>query len=120
MEYRILCESDRKFMTVVWENEPVSSNRLVSLCLEKLGWKKSTTYTMLRKLCEKGLVRNENSTVTSLVPREKVMEHESAAFVEQSFGGSLPSFLVSFFGGRKLNEAEAEELKKLIDSCKED
>lgn len=120
MEYRRLCESDQKFMTVIWENEPVGSSALVALCLEKLGWKKSTTYTMLRKLCEKGLVRNENSVVTSLVPREKVMEHESAAFVEQTFGGSLPSFLVSFFGGRKLGEAEAEELKRLIDGYKED
>lgn len=118
MESRRLCESDYRLMSIIWDSEPTSSMNLVRLCAEQLGWKKSTVFTMLRKLSEKGLVRNEDSIVTSLVPREAVQKQESKLFVEQTFSGSLPNFLVSFFGGRTLSEKEAEELKKLIDEYK--
>lgn len=114
-----LCESDFRFMCVIWNNEPVASGRLVTLCNQELGWKKSTTYTMLKKLCEKGFAKNENSVVTSLIPKEEVQAFASEHIVESSFGGSLPSFLTSFFGGKKISEEEANELKKIIDNFKE-
>lgn len=114
-----LCESDFRFMCVIWDNEPLASGRLVTLCNEELGWKKSTTYTMLKKLCEKGFAKNENSVVTSLIPKEEVQAFASEHIVESSFGGSLPSFLTSFFGGKKISEKEANELKEIIDNFKE-
>ncbi len=116
MENIMLCESDYRFMTVVWENEPVASGRLVTLCSEKLGWKKSTTYTVLRKMGEKGFVSNEETVVTSLIPKEKVQARESAYFLDRTFDGSLPKFLTTFLGGKTITEREAEELKRLIDA----
>lgn len=115
-----LCESDFRFMCIVWDNEPLSSRRLVELCNEKLGWKKSTTYTTLKKLCDKGFAQNVETTVTSLVDKDDVQAYASNRFVENSFSGSLPDFLVSFLGGKKISGKEAEELKHLIDSYRED
>ena len=114
-----LCESDFRFMDIIWENEPVSSGKLVELCADKLGWKKSTTYTVLKKLCEKGFAKNEGAVVTALVPRDKVAAFESERIVERTFNGSLPSFLAAFLGGKTISEQEAAELKKLIDSHRE-
>lgn len=114
-----LCDSEYRFMEVVWDSAPVGSGRLVELCAQRLGWKKSTTYTVLKKLCGKGLVRNENATVTVLVPREEVAAAESAAFVDRTFGGSLPGFVAAFLGEKRLSDQEAEELKRLIDAHKE-
>ena len=119
MEHLKLCESDYRFMTVIWDHEPVPSGKLVELCLQKLGWKKPTTYTTLKKLCEKGFAKNERSCVTSLVARESVQKAESERIVEQTFSGSLPGFLVAFLGGKTISESEAEELKRLIDSHRE-
>ena len=119
MEHLKLCESDYRFMTVIWENEPLASGRLVELCAQKLGWKKSTTYTTLKKLCEKGFAQNENTVVSALIPREQVRAYESERFVERTFDGSLPSFLASFLGGKTISEQEAAELKRLIDEHKE-
>lgn len=115
-----LCESDFRFMLVVWENEPVASGRLARLCADKLGWKRPTTYTVLRKMCEKGLLKNENTIVSSIVPKEQVQAYESEHFVERTFEGSLPQFLVSFFGNRTISKKEADELKRLIDSHREE
>lgn len=115
-----LCESDYRFMLTVWENEPVTSGRLVNICGEKLGWKKSTTYTVLRKLSERGFLKNKDSVVTSLVPKEQAQAYESEHFVERAFEGSLPRFLVSFLGSKTISEGEAEELKRLIDAHRED
>jgi len=115
MENKMLCESDYRFMSVIWENEPVNSMRLVELCAEKLGWKKSTTYIMIKKMCEKGLAKSENAVVYSIVPRDEIQASESEKFVEQTFGGSLPMFLTAFLGGKTISEDEAQELKKLID-----
>ncbi len=114
-----LCESDFRFMCVIWNHEPISSHDLVIKCSEELGWKKSTTYTVLKKLCEKGFAKNESSVVTALVAKEDVQKYASNKFIENSFNGSLPSFLASFFGGKKISESEANELKKLIDDYKE-
>ncbi len=116
MENIMLCQSDYRFMSVVWENEPVSSGRLVTLCAERLGWKKSTTYTVLRKMGEKGFVKNEDAVVASLYKKEKVQAKESEYFVERTFDGSLPAFLTAFLGGKTISERDAEELKRLIDT----
>ena len=118
MELR-LCESDFRFMCVVWENEPVSSHDLVLKCNEQLGWKKSTTYTVLKKMSEKGFAKNEGSVITSLVAKKDVQKYESNRVVNTSFDGALPSFLASFFGGKKISENEAQELKRLIDNYRE-
>ena len=118
MEYQKLCESDWRFMTVIWDHEPVSSTELVKLCQEKLGWKKSTTYTMLKKMTEKGMAKNENTVVTSTVSRDSVQKNESELFVDQTFSGSLPGFLAAFLGNRTISEKEAEELIRLIEEHK--
>lgn len=118
MEYRRLCESDYRFMNVIWDHEPINSTQLVAVCREELGWKKSTTYTMLKKMCEKGLAKNEETIVTSCVPKKEVQAAESETFVEQTFNGSLPNFLVCFLGGKTISEQEADELKSLIDQHK--
>ncbi len=114
-----LCESDYRFMSIVWDNEPITSKRLVELCGEGLGWKKSTTYTVLKKMTEKRFAKNENALVSSLVKREDVQKSASEHFVEHTFQGSLPHFLAAFFQGKKLSEKEAAELKSLIDEYKE-
>ena len=116
-----LCESDYRFMSVVWDSAPVSSGMLVRLCQERLGWKKSTTYTVLKKLADKGFLKNEDSTVTALIPREQVQIFESGYVVDKSFGGSLPAFIAAFTQGRRLTAQEADEIQRLIDeSRKED
>jgi predicted transcriptional regulator len=114
-----LCDSEYRFMQVVWDAAPVASGRLVELCAQRLGWKKSTTYTVLKKLSGKGLVRNENAIVTVAVPREQVTAEAAAQFVDRAFSGSLPGFLAAFMSGRRLSEQEAEDLKRLIDDYKE-
>lgn len=119
MEELKLCESDYRFMCIIWDHAPLHSGRLVELCAEKLGWKKSTTYTVLKKMCEKGFARNESSSVTALVAQEQVQAYASEHFVEHTFNGSLPGFLASFLGGRTISEQEAAELKRLIDAHKE-
>lgn len=119
MEAYLLCDSEYRFMQVIWDAAPVSSGRLVELCAGKLGWKKSTTYTVLKKLCGKGLVQNENAMVTVLVRREEVTAEAADRFVGRAFGGSLPSFLTAFMSGKKLSAREAEELKRLIDAHRE-
>lgn len=110
-----LCDSDYKFMTIVWEYAPLNSGELVTLCKEHLGWKKSTTYTVIKKLTERGFIKNENATVSVLVKKEDCQAVETDYFVERTFGGSLPGFLAAFLNSRKLSEAEAEEIKRMID-----
>lgn len=119
MEDLKLGESEYRFMTIIWDAEPLSSRQLVELALAQLGWKKSTTYTVLKKLTERGFARNEDSLVTSLIPREAVQTYESHRIVERTFGGSLPHFLAAFMGERKLTKEEADELMALIDQHKE-
>ena len=114
-----LCESDYRFMTVIWDNEPVPSGKLVGLCAEAMGWKKPTTYTTLRKLCDKGFAQNVDTVVSSLVPRERVQAFASEYFVDRTFKGSLPGFLTAFLDGKVISDQEAEELKRLIDEHKQ-
>ncbi|MCH5213086.1 MAG: BlaI/MecI/CopY family transcriptional regulator [Oscillospiraceae bacterium] len=113
-------EMEYRFMSIIWENEPLSSRTLVELCMDKLGWKKSTTYSTLKKLSEKGLLQNINSQVNSLISQEELQTYRSEKFVENTFSGSLPCFLAAFLGGRKISQKEADRLKKLIDSHRED
>lgn len=120
MEELKLCESEYRFAAVVWEHEPLGSGELVVLCEKELGWKKSTTYTVLKKLCERGIFKNEKAVVTSLVKQEEVQKFESEQFISRTFGGSLPQFITAFMNDKKLSKKEAEDLKKLIDSYKEE
>ena len=108
-----------RFAELVWENAPVPSGELVRLSAEALGWKKSTTYTVLRRLCDKELFQNEGGLVTVLVDRESYAESRSRQFVKESFGGSLPAFLTAFTARKKLTEKEIAELQRLIDEAKE-
>ena len=120
MDELMLCESEYRLMDVIWRYAPVESGKLVKLCERELDWKKSTTYTILRKLAAKGMVRNDNSIVTVLIPRDRVQKYESERIVTKSFGGSLPSFLAAFLGDRTLSDSEADELISLIDKYRND
>lgn len=117
-EYK-LTESEEKFAELIWQNEPIGSGDLVKLCEKEMNWKKSTTYTVLKKLCEKGIFQNENAVVTSVNTKEEYYANQSIRFVEDTFGGSLPKFLAAFIGCKKLDNHQAEELKKLIDEHRE-
>ena len=115
MENLKLCDSDYRFMLVVWEAAPVNSGELVQLCQEQLGWKKSTTYTQIKKMCEKGYIENTQAIVRVLIPKERVQADESDYFVERTFDGSLPAFLTAFLGGKTITEKEADKIKRMID-----
>ena len=113
-------DSELKFCEILWTHEPVKSSELVRLCADELGWKKSTTYTVIKRLTERGVVHTENAVVTALVNREDVQSAESRAFVERNFSGSLPGFLNAFVGGKGLTAAEADELRRMIDKFEEE
>lgn len=119
MKQYAMAEGELRLAQLVWERESIPSGELVQLCLERFDWKKSTTYTVLSKLCKKGILQNENALVTAIIDREQYGSLQSEAFVENSFGGSLPRFLAAFMEGKLLNESQAEELKRLIDQYKE-
>ena len=110
---------EEQFANIIWDNEPLLSRELVALCAEKLGWKKSTTYTVLKKLCDKGIFKNEDSVVTSLISREEYIAMQSEQFVEETFSGSLPAFIATFTHRKKLTEEEIAEIKALIDQMGE-
>lgn len=105
-----------RFADIIWENEPVNSGELVRICKEKLNWKKPTTYTVLRKLCEKGLFKNENGIVTSLVSQDTFYSAKSEKIIEESFAGSLPAFVAAFISRKNLTEQEAEVIQRMIDA----
>lgn len=113
-----LADVETKFAELIWNNEPITSSELVKLCAKELNWKKSTTYTVLKKLSERGIFQNENSVVTSRISREEFYGMQSQKYVEQTFG-SLPKFLTAFFNGRRLSRKEVEELRKYIDQFEE-
>lgn len=119
MEHLRLAEGEYRFACIVWEHEPLPSGRLVELSQQELGWKKSTTYTVLKKLVDRGVLRNENAVVTAAIPKEQILREESRAVVERTFEGSLPSFLTHFMGGKTISDSEADELKALIDRFRE-
>jgi len=112
-----LADGEYKFVSLIWENEPINSTALVKLSLEQLGWKKATTYTVLRKLCEKGILKNENATVTSLVKKEEVQKFESEILLEKNFDNSLPAFIAAFLQDKKLTKKEAKEIQEMIDKA---
>lgn len=114
METPKIFDSELRFCEILWEHQPVKSSELVRLCAEKLGWKKSTTYTVIKRLTERGVVKTEDAVVTALVSRGEVQRAESRAFVERNFRGSLPGFLSAFVGGRGLSTEEADELRRMI------
>lgn len=113
-----LGEVESAFAALIWDNEPLPSSRLVELCAERLDWKKSTTYTVLRRLCQKGIFQNEGGMVTSLLTREEFAARQSREFVDQAFNGSLPKFLAAFASRKKLSGEEIEQLQRLIDESR--
>ena len=119
MEDLRLFDAEYRLMDLVWSLEPVNSTALARRCEEAFGWKKSTAFNLIRKLGERGILKNENATVTALVGREQVLRRESEAAVEKSFGGSLPNFVAAFLSGKKLSHQEAETLRRLIDESEE-
>ena len=106
---------ETRFAEMIWQREPVSSTELVKLAATELEWKKSTTYTVLRRLCERGIFQNQDGTVTSLISKQDFYAVQSEQFVEETFSGSLPAFLAAFTTRKKLSDAEINELQKLID-----
>lgn len=112
-------ESEYKFCLLLWENEPLPSNQLVELCKKHLGWSKSTTYTVIRRLSERGVLKNENTIVSSLVSKEDVQNHRLEAMVEETFEGSMPAFIAAFSRSKKLTREEIGQLRSLIDGFEE-
>ena len=110
---------ESNFADIIWENEPVASGELVKLCEEKLNWKKSTTYTVLRKLCERGIFQNKNGVVTSILSKKEVQAAQSEQFLSETFGGSLPAFIAAFTSKNKLSQEEIAEISKMIDKIGE-
>ena len=115
MEKIKISNAEINLMEMVWKSEPINSTQLVKMAEENLGWKKSTTYTVIKRLSEKGAVENENATVTSCVKRDEVFRSESENLLEKAYNGSLKLFLASFLSKEKLTKSEAKELKQLID-----
>lgn len=112
-----LFDAEYRFMCVVWEHEPVNSTELVRLCLDRFEWKKSTTYSMIKRLGERGVLKNENAIVTALVKKEDVQKYESEVLLKKTFDNSLPVFLTAFLRDKKLSKSEAEKLKKMIEEA---
>ena len=110
---------ESKFADIIWENEPITTAELIALCSEQLEWKRTTTYTVLKRLCERGIFQNQNGTVTSLVSREEFYARHSDQYVEETFGGSLPAFLTAFGRKNKLSDKEIDEIQMIIDSMRE-
>ncbi|MBE6894340.1 MAG: BlaI/MecI/CopY family transcriptional regulator [Ruminococcaceae bacterium] len=119
MEKYKLGEMETAFAEIIWNNAPVSSGELVKICEKELAWKKSTTYTMLKRLCQREIFKNDSGTVKVLITKEEFKAAQSEEFIEETFGGSLPMFLTAFTKRNKLSAKEIEEIKNLIDSYKE-
>ena len=108
-------EGEYRFCLIMWEHEPVSSLELVKLCQEKLAWKRTTTYTVIKRLSERGVLKMENGIVTSLISKEEAEKAEIETFVESKFGGSLPAFVAAFTTHQNLSDSELDEVQKMID-----
>ena len=111
--------AEAKFADIIWENEPISSGDLAKLGNKEFEWKKTTSFTVLKRLCERGLFQNQNGTVTSLVSREEFYARHSDQYVEETFGGSLPALLTAFGRKNKLSDKEIDEIQMIIDSMRE-
>ena len=109
---------ESRFAEIIWKREPISSTELVKLAAKELDWKKSTTYTVLRRLCERGIFQNQNGSVTSLISKQDFYAVQSEKFVEETFSGSLPAFFAAFTTRKKLTDTEIDELQKLINQSR--
>jgi len=118
MEDFTLGEQETRFASLIWDNAPINSTELVKLAAEVMKWKKSTTYTMLRRLCKRGIFGNKNATVYVILTRDAFYCGQSRKYVEDTFGGSLPRFITSFIGGKTLSDNQADELVRLINERK--
>ena len=112
-------ESEYRFCLILWEYEPVKSTELVRLCEQELGWKKATTYTVIKRLSERGVIKSEDAVVTSLVSKQEVQKAEMEEMVEKTFEGSLPAFVAAFASHAKLKEEDAKKLLKMIDEMED-
>ena len=119
MEKYKLGDMEQKFADLIWENEPVSSRALTELCEKAFSWKRTTTYTMLKRLCEREIFQNESGTVTSLMSKSEFGAAQGEQFLTETFDGSLPRFLAAFTRRKKLSEKEIKEIQKLIDDHRE-
>jgi len=113
-----LGEKEGKFADIIWQKEPVTTRELTELCAEEFSWKRTTTYTMLRRLCDRGIFENRNGTVYSLITRDEFLAAKGEEFINKSFGGSLPQFVAAFTRRNRLSEKEIMEIRRLIDMQK--
>lgn len=120
MEVPKIFESEYRFCLILWDNEPINSTRLVELCKEQLGWSKATTYTVIRRLSERGVLKNENTIVTSLISKEDAQKARLEEMMEETFEGSMPAFIAAFSRSKKLSKKEVDQLRALIDSFEEE
>lgn len=109
---------ESRFAEIIWANAPLTTNQLIKLCTEELEWKRTTTYTVLKKLCDKGIFKTENSLVTAIISKQEFEGMQSEQFVEETFKGSLPAFLTAFNSRKKLSDQEIDEIQKLIDQMR--
>ena len=110
---------ETRFADIIWQNEPIASGELVKRCESELRWKKSTTYTVLKKLCDRGIFQNEKGVVTSLITKEEFNSRQSEKFIEETFEGSLPAFIAAFTKRKALSKKDMDEIRKMIDSFEE-
>lgn len=120
METPKVYESEYRFCQILWAHEPVKSSELVALCQQKLGWKPTTTYTVIKKLSQRGILKNEHTIVTSLISQEQVQKADIDELLSKRFGGSLPAFVAAFASGRSLSQKDIDQMQALIDRCKEE
>ena len=116
MKEHRLANSEKRFADLIWDREPVGSTELVKICEQEFDWKKSTTYTMLKKLCDRGLFKTENSTVTALISKDEFYAIQSERFVSDAFDGSLPAFIAAFTSRKQPSDEELEEIRRMIDA----
>ena len=120
METPKIFESEYRFCLILWDNEPVNSTRLVELCKAQLGWSKATTYTVIRRLAERGVLKNENTIVSTLISKEQAQQSRLTEMVEETFEGSMPAFIAAFSRSKKLTKDEVDQLKALIENFEEE
>ena len=118
MLFYIMTETEQQFAEIIWDNEPLRSGQLVKLASQKLNWKKSTTYTVLRKLCEKGIFKNEDTVIRAVISKEEYVRRKGEIYLEEHYNGSLPKFVAAFMDKKKLKRSEIEELAKMIEDYK--
>lgn len=115
-----MTDAEMKFAELIWQEAPIGSGELVKRCLQEFEWKKSTTYTFLKKLCEQGIFKNENAVVEPVVSREDYLQRRSEEFVERAYGGSFPKMIAAFIESKRLSRAQIEEIAKMIEDYKEE